>query len=73
MKNKMKFAFIVVIAVLVIAAWSMVNNRPASINSLLLDNIEALADGESVNGHCVGVGSVDCPYNGNKVLMVYEN
>jgi len=70
MKSKMKFVFIAIVAIFVIAAWSMVNNRPASINSLLLDNIEALAEGEVSDGHCWGIGSVDCPYNESKVYYI---
>lgn len=31
-------------------------------NDLLLDNIEALANGEQENGiKCIGEGTVDCP------------
>lgn len=67
MKSKLKFAFIATMGIAAITVWSVVNNRPTNINSLLLDNIEALAGGESGNGDCLGIGSVDCPFNKTKV------
>lgn len=39
--------------------------------SLVLENVEALADPETDNVFCVGVGSVDCPINHSKVYA-YE-
>lgn len=40
-------------------------------SALLMENIEALAGGEShVPMHCVGSGTVDCPINHEKVKMV---
>ena len=39
--------------------------------TLLMENIEALAGGEShVPMHCVGSGTVDCPINHEKVKIV---
>ena len=50
MKKKMIISFIVVATVM------------SFIGSLLLDNIEALANGEQENGiKCIGEGTVDCP------------
>ena len=46
-----------------------VNNNT---NDLLLDNIEALANGEQENGiTCIGEGTVDCPI-GIKVRAVIK-
>ncbi len=43
------------------------------VTPLLLENIEALANGETgENWVCVGYGSVDCP-NGTKVEKVFIN
>lgn len=39
--------------------------------SLVLENVEALADSETVHVFCIGVGSVDCPINQSKVYT-YE-
>lgn len=45
-------------------------NREAR-SELLLSNIEALANDENVNADCIGIGSVDCPINSDKVLYVF--
>lgn len=36
-------------------------------SSLVLENIEALADPETDRVFCFGIGSVDCPINHTKV------
>ena len=41
----------------------------AQMSSLLLENIEALADPETSGVFCVGTGSVDCPINHKKVFL----
>ena len=62
MKKKMVFSFIVVATVMSFISSSYSNNNT---NDLLLDNIEALANGEQENGiTCIGEGrgvTVDCP------------
>ena len=40
------------------------------VNTLLLDNIEALASGESSAYRCYGIGDVDC--HGDKVDKMYS-
>ena len=46
-------------------------SREEVTNVLLLENVEALAGGESnVPVHCVGSGTVDCPFNHVKVRLV---
>lgn len=68
MKKKMVFSFIVVATVMSFIGFSYSNNN--NTNDLLLDNIEALANGEQENGiTCMGEGTVDCPI-GIKVRAV---
>ena len=38
---------------------------------LFLENVEALARGESEGGYCFGIGTVDCPFNHTKVDTYY--
>ena len=59
MKKKMIISFIVVATVMSFIGSSYSNNNT---NDLLLDNIEALANGEQENGiKCIGEGTVYCP------------
>ena len=59
MKKKMIISFIVVATVMSFIGSSYSNNNT---NDLLLDNIEALANGEQENGiKFIGEGTVDCP------------
>lgn len=59
MKKKMVLSFIVVATVMSFISSSYSNDNT---NDLLLDNIEALANGEQENGiKCIGEGTVDCP------------
>ena len=59
MKKKMIISFIVVATVMSFIGSSYSNNNT---NDLLLDNIEALANGEQENGiTCIGERTVDCP------------
>ena len=59
MKKKMIISFIDVATVMSFIGSSYSNNNT---NDLLLDNIEALANGEQENGiKCIGEGTVDCP------------
>lgn len=59
MKKKMIISFIVVATVMSFIGSFYSNNNT---NDLLLDNIEALANGEQENGiKCIGEGTVDCP------------
>lgn len=67
MKKKMVLSFIVVATVMSFISSSYSNDNT---NDLLLDNIEALANGEQENGiKCIGEGTVDCPI-GIKVRAV---
>ena len=67
MKKKMIISFIVVATVM-----SFIGSSYYNTNDLLLDNIEALANGEQENGiTCIGEGTVDCPI-GIKVRAVIK-
>lgn len=69
MKKKMIISFIVVATVMSFIGSSYSNNNT---NDLLLDNIEALANGEQENGiTCIGEGTVDCPI-GITVIKYYS-
>ena len=72
MKKKMIISFIVVATVMSFIGSSYSNNNT---NDLLLDNIEALANGEQENGiKCIGEGTVDCPIGikGEAVIKYYS-
>ncbi|RGV58170.1 hypothetical protein DWW10_00575 [Bacteroides intestinalis] len=68
MKNSMKkiLVFIVVIAI-AMGGYVYKKQSTARMSSLLLENIEALADPETGHRFCFGTGSVDCPFNHVKV------
>ena len=69
MKKKMIISFIVVATVMSFIGSSYSNNNT---NDLLLDNIEALANGEQENGiTCIGEGTGECPI-GIKVRAVIK-
>jgi hypothetical protein len=38
--------------------------------SVVMNNIEALANDENCRAKCVGLGSLDCPYSKDKVLYM---
>ena len=71
MKNmKKKILFIGLFLVAVVASFRL-NTKCKKLEYLILENIEALASGESGNDYrCAGVGSVDCPINHSKVQYV---
>lgn len=49
-----------------------VQSQDGETNSLLRENVEALAGGEYEHGvTCIGYGSLDCP-NGDKVYWIVE-
>lgn len=41
-------------------------------SSLILENVEALASGESHGEGCAGIGCTHCPINGEKVKYVFS-
>ena len=65
--KKILFFFILVVAVISVK-YSLKEPR---VNTLLLDNVEALAAGEAADGgDCIGSGSIVCPFNNTEVAHV---
>ena len=70
MKKKILFVALFLAAV---AVSFQLNSKYEKMDSLLLENIEALASEErDAPISCFGWGSVDCPVIQAKVLQVYE-
>ena len=70
MRNKMKFIGIAMILVVVALGYSK-SWQPKNLDTLLLDNVEALATGEAPDGgDCIGSGSIVCPFNNTEVAHV---
>ena len=72
MKHYLKIAIVAGLFVSV-CYWNSIKN-PENMKSLVLQNVEALANGEfpSDNIACFGSGSVDCPFNHYKVKYVIQ-
>ena len=69
MKNYMKLIF----GLIVLIGYWPTTKIPKRVNSLFLQNVEALAGSEHVtNLGCLGDGSVDCPINHIKVEHVVQ-
>lgn len=67
---KLIFKSIIVCAIIAIGFYVNYNKKEAA--PLLLENIEALANGESGDESvCMGYGTVLCPRTGEKVYVVY--
>ena len=67
MKNRIKKNLVIVLIVVAI-----VKSQPSlEVSPLFLENVEALARGESEGGYCFGIGTVDCPFNHTKVDTYY--
>lgn len=70
MKKKSLFAALILVAAIASFQWSA---KRKNLDSLMLENIEALAEGEeNVDVACFDIGSVDCPYTNIKVYFIYE-
>ena len=65
---KKKALLIGTMAIAMVMSYEVISQNNEKADSLLLENIEALASGEWDNyGHCFGIGSVDCPMTHTKV------
>lgn len=73
MKKRVLFVTLILAAAIASSQWSA---KRKNLDSLMLENIEALAGGEEdINATCFGTGSVDCPIANAKVyyVRIYEN
>ena len=71
MKKKILFMFLFLVAV---AASFQLGAERENLDSLMLEDIEALASGEGhVSIDCLGSGSVDCPISHVKVYLVSDS
>ena len=72
--KKLLFFFILVVAVISVKYLGYSKSRqPENLDTLLLDNVEALAAYEQDMPHtCLGSGSVDCPISKVKVKYVFS-
>ena len=71
MKNYMKLIF--GLGLIALVGYWPAAKTPKRVNSLFLQNVEALAGSEHVtNLGCLGDGSVDCPINHIKVEHVVQ-
>ena len=69
MKKKILFISLFLVAAVTISF--QLNAGKNDLGSLMLENIDALASGETgTNIYCRGTGSVDCPINHVKVWAV---
>jgi len=68
MKTKFKIGCVVLI--LFITVLIKMESTKKESNDVLLLNVEALAYGEDYHGDCFGYGSVECPFNGDRVYKV---
>ena len=70
MKKRFFFmATLVAAAAIAFVHHSRTNQQPVS-DEVMLRNIEALADDEYDNVHCLGTGCLDCPISEKKVKYV---
>ena len=69
--NGRLWKILVFMGVVAIVIGGHVYSKQSSVkmSSLMLENIEALADSETDGVHCFGKGLVDCPLNHDKVYM----
>ena len=67
---KKKILFTVLFSAAVVASFQL-GAEHEKLDSLMLENIEALASGEEAELiNCIGIGSVDCPIDHVKVYLV---
>ena len=73
-KMKLKLFYVCLLVLFVANIFVSSSAQPEEpVDALLLENVEALADGEHGSIiHCLGVGTLDCPFNQMKVKMIDE-
>ncbi|MFK2782764.1 NVEALA domain-containing protein [Bacteroides fragilis] len=61
-------------AIFVLAVFSYFREQSYKLDSLSLQNVEALAEGEEYTHiSCIGVGSLDCPVNHSGVKYIFKD
>lgn len=71
---KKKVLLIGTMAVAMVMSYEVISQNNEKTDSLLLENIEALASGEwDSTVHCIGIGSVDCPTTHTKVEYHFQS
>lgn len=69
--KKLIYAGLVTVTFIVVFNTSL-TIKDSRFSSIELNNIETLSYAESTNDICCGIGSVDCPKNKTKVIIVYN-
>ncbi|MCY6330402.1 NVEALA domain-containing protein [Bacteroides fragilis] len=60
-------------AIFVLAVFLYFREQPYKLDSLSLQNVEALAEGEEYTHiSCISVGSLDCPVNHSGVKYIFK-
>ena len=72
MKKKILFISLSLVLISIIT-FHFHSSGKGDLPNLMLENVEALAAGESGGGYCWGSGSVDCPLTHVKVRFVVED
>ena len=67
---KSYFLLVTLLLIVVVNATFQLHSHKDYLEDLLLENVEALANIEIIQGECVGNGSVDCPIRNIKVYFV---
>lgn len=68
---KLKLVVASLLLIVTVFAYTHSNSEKVGLSTLMLENIEALADREyDTTYRCLGTGSVDCPFDETKVKYV---
>ena len=68
-----KFILILFVGVLGVFVANQTEETPVVTNDVVLENVEALASGESVGiTLCLGSGNYTCPDNNERVKTIYQ-
>ena len=69
--KKILYSLAVLVVLTVTLNFTIVAKRVNNVSSLALQNIEALSFAETIEDHCYGIGSIDCPDSKEKVRFVF--
>ena len=59
--KKILYSLAVLVVIIQAFNFTIVRKRVNNVSSLALQNIEALSFAETIEDHCYGIGSIDCP------------